>query len=77
MADNGTDWDQNLKIMSMAYNTTINLGTRETPFKLTFGRDANLSSMLDRTTHTIHEDLLNNCPRRHEYYLNKAKKLLN
>ena len=25
LADNGTDWDQNLKIISMAYNTTINL----------------------------------------------------
>ena len=26
MADNGTDGDQNLKIISMAYTTTINLG---------------------------------------------------
>ena len=59
MADNGTDWDQNLTVISMAYNTTINLETGETPFKLTFGKNANLPSMLDRIPHTKCEDLLN------------------
>ena len=43
MADNGRVWDQNLKIISMAYNTTINLGSGETPFKFTFRSESYMS----------------------------------
>ena len=52
MADNGTDWEQTLKIISMTSNTTINLGTGETLFKLTFRRNTNLPYFLDRPPHT-------------------------
>ena len=60
----------------MAYNTTINQVTGKTPFKLTFRRDANLHFMLDRIPNTKYQDLLTDCTRRHEYYLNKTKKRL-
>ena len=37
---NGTEWDKNLKIISMAHNNIKHDGTGFTPLQLTFGKDA-------------------------------------
>lgn len=73
IADNHTDWDLNLKIICMAYNTTSHETTGFTPFELTFGRKANLPSTL-ATTPTLHQDeLINLWKRRHEKYIQDAR----
>ena len=71
--DHSTEWDQNLKIICMAYNTMKNEGTGYSPFQLTFGREVNLPSMLSTTPKVKYEELLNLWKRRHEHYLQKAK----
>jgi hypothetical protein len=40
--DNQTNWDQLLEKLSFAYNTSVQLTTRLTPFELQFGRKPNI-----------------------------------
>lgn len=49
MSDNHSEWDLTLKFIFMAYNTMNHKGTGFSPFKLTFGRNANLPSVLATT----------------------------
>ena len=44
MEENHNDWDDNLKLITMGYNTSVHEGTGFTPFKLKFGRKANIPS---------------------------------
>ena len=48
--DNCTEWDKNLRFISVAHNNMKHDGIGFTPFQLTFRRDANLPSMLSTTT---------------------------
>lgn len=73
MEENKNDWDENLKIIAMAYNTAKHEGTGFSPFELTFGRKANLPSMLATTPSLKYEDLISLWKTRHEKYLRQAK----
>ena len=41
--DRQNDWDENLKLICMGYNTSVHETTGHTPFELTFGRQANVT----------------------------------
>ena len=59
IADNRTEWDLNLKIICMAYNTTAHEKTGYASFELTFGRKANLPFTLVTTQSLSHNELGN------------------
>ena len=73
MADNETEWDQNLNLVCLAFNTAVHESTRLTPFEMTFGRKANLPSALATTNSLTHQELLDIWKKRHEGYLEKGK----
>ena len=60
MEDNQTEWDVNLKLITLAYNTTVNESTGYTPFELTFGREANLPSSLTKVPVMTYNQLIEN-----------------
>ena len=77
IGESKSEWNENLKHISMAHNTTVHSTTGFTPFELTFGREANMPSemaltpkltqkralqTLERQTHRIH----NRCGRNNE-----------
>ena len=49
MADNEIEWDQNLYLDCMAFNTAVHESTGLLPVEMTFGRKANLPSTLATT----------------------------
>ena len=51
------EWDQNLNIICMAYNTSVHSGTGYTPFELTFVHKANMPSATPLTP-TLSKDEL-------------------
>ena len=58
MADNETEWDQNLNLVCLAFNTAMHESTGLTPFEMTFGKKANLPSTLATTSSFAHQELL-------------------
>ena len=50
IADNGTEWDLNLNLTYLAYNVAVYESTELTPIEMSFGRKANLPSILNTTT---------------------------
>ena len=58
MADNKTEWDQNLNLVCLAFNTATHESTGLTPFEITFRRKANLPSTLATTSSLTHQELL-------------------
>ena len=56
--DNKTEWDMNLKLITLAYNTTISDSTGYTPFELTFGREANIPSSLTKMPTVTYDQLI-------------------
>ena len=66
--DNGTEWDKNLKIISMAHYNIKHDGAGFTPFQLTFGRDANLPSMLSTTPSVKYREILSIWKERNQRY---------
>ena len=73
IADNDAEWDLNLNLTCLAYNVAVNGTTGLTPFEMTFGRKANLSSILATTTSINHQELLDIWKKRHESYQGKGK----
>ena len=73
MEDNKIEWDNTIKIVSMAYNTIKHGGIGHPPFQLTFGREPNIPSMLNTTLSIKYSDLIHRWKYRHEKYLNKAR----
>jgi hypothetical protein len=45
--DNDKEWDEILDFIRLGYNTSLHEATGFTPFELTFGRKANLSSAIE------------------------------
>lgn len=58
MTDLHTEWDKTLKFICMAYNTMQHEGTGFSPFHLTFGRNANVPSVLSTTPSLKYSDLV-------------------
>ena len=73
MADNETEWDQNLNLVCLSFNTAVNESTGLTPFEMTFGRKANLPSTLSTTSSLTYQEILNMWKKRHEEYIEKGK----
>ena len=73
MADNETEWDQNLNLVCLAFNTAVHESTGLTLFEMTFGRKANLPSALATTSTLTRQELLDICKKRHEGYLEEGK----
>ena len=73
IADNCTECDLNLKIFCMAYNITAHETTGYTPFKLTFGRRANLPSTLATIPSLSHDELVILLEKSHKNYIPKIK----
>ena len=73
MGGNENDCHENLKIISMAFNTAKHDGTGFSPFELTFGRKANLPSILATTPLLKYQDLVALWKACHEKYLRHAK----
>jgi len=42
--DNTNDWDSNLEMAMLSYNTSVHEGTKYTPYELVFGRTAYIST---------------------------------
>ncbi|XP_033229670.1 uncharacterized protein LOC117181215 [Belonocnema kinseyi] len=73
MAHNHRKWDDTLKFICMAYNTMIHEGTGFSTFYLTFGRDANLPSLLATTLNLKSPELVRLWKKRHEKYIRRAR----
>ena len=73
MSDLHTKWDKTLKFICMAYNTMVHKGTGFSPFQLTFGRDANIPSLLATTPSLKYPYLVKLCQERHGRYIIKAR----
>ena len=57
----------------MAYNTAVHETTGYTPFELTFGKEANLPSMLATTPSLTRQELVDIWKRRHDKYIERAR----
>lgn len=73
MEDNQTEWDVNLKLITLAYNTTVNESTGYTPFELTFGREANLPSSLTKVPVMTYNQLIEKWKKQHESWITRAR----
>ena len=71
-AERQNEWDQNLKVISMGYNTSVHETTGYTPFELTFGRLANLPSTIANTASLDQNELFKLWKAKHDY-LAKAR----
>ena len=73
MEENHNDWDKNLKLITMGYNTSVHEGTGYKPFELKFGCKANIPSISATTPSLKYSELIDlwrECP---ETYIKKAK----
>ena len=73
MADNETEWDQNLNLICLAFNTAVHESTGLTPFEMTFGRKANSPSALATTSSLAYQGIFDMWKKRHKEYLEKGK----
>lgn len=76
MTDRQTEWDENLKLICMGYNTAVHETTGHTPFELTFGRNANMPSAIATTHNTTYKELVTLWKKRHQNYLENAHKII-
>ena len=75
MKDKQNEWDENLKLICMGYNTSVHETTGHTPFELTFGRTANMPSTIATTPSITQEQLFKLWKTRHDNYLRKAHEI--
>ena len=75
-ADNETEWEQNLNIVRVAFNTATHESTGSTLFEMIFGRKANLPSTLATTSLLTYQELLDIWKKRHKKYLEKGRTAL-
>lgn len=75
--DRQNDWDENLKLICMGYNTSVHETTGHTPFELTFGHKANMPSTISATPSITKEQLFKLWKTRHDTYIQKAIELTN
>lgn len=73
--DRQDDFDENLKLICMGYNTSVHETTGHTPFELTFGRQANMPSSISITPSLTREQLFNLWKNRHNAYIAKARRI--
>ena len=73
MKERQNDWDENLKLICMGYNTSVHETTGHTPFELTFGRTANMPSTIATTPTITQEQLFKLWKTRHDNYIKKAR----
>lgn len=73
IGENTNDWDDHLKLISMAYNTSIHATTGYSPFELTFGRPANMPSSISLTPTLNQQELFKLWKQRHDDYLKYAR----
>ena len=59
ITDRQNDWNENLKLICMGYNTSVHETTRYTPFELTFGRQANMPSSISNNPTLTKDQLFN------------------
>ena len=71
--ENNNEWDENIKFISFAINSTTNQTTGYTPFELTFGRLPNIPSEVENSPNLTYQDLIRKWKRKHEENLQKAK----
>ena len=76
MADKNNEWNENLNIICMGYNTSVHESTKLTPFELTFGHKVNLPSAIATTSSSTKNELINLWKIRHVKYINQAKENL-
>ncbi|CAK9825385.1 Retrovirus-related Pol polyprotein from transposon 412 [Anthophora retusa] len=70
--DRQNEWDENLKLVCMGYNTSVHETTGYTPFELTFGHKANMPSTISATPSITREQLFKLWKKRHDTYIQKA-----
>ena len=73
MAENQNNWDENLKYVIFAKNSTVNQTTGFAPFELTFGRLPNIPSEIENSSNLTHQDLIRKWRKKHEENVRKAK----
>lgn len=73
MTDLNTEWDKTLNFICMAYNIMPHKGTGFSPFQLTFGRNANVPSVLATTPSIKYSELVKLWQERHERYIGKDR----
>lgn len=74
-AERQNEWDQNLKIISMGYNTVVHETTGFTPFELTFGHKANTPSTIANTCTLERDEIFRLWKARHNDYITQARKV--
>ena len=73
MAENQNNWDENLKYVTFAINSTVNQTTGFTRFELTFGRLPNIPSTIENSPNLTHQNLIRKWRKKHEENIRKAK----
>jgi hypothetical protein len=74
--DNDKEWDEILDFICLGYNTSLYEATGFTPFKLTFGRKANLPSAIAKTTELSYNDMFMLWQKQLNKYLSLARDAL-
>ena len=72
-----SEWDGNLRRISMAYSSSVHSTTGFTPFELTFGREANMPTAISLTPNLTQNELFKLWKNRHTEYLTAAKRITN
>ena len=72
LAENQNNWDENLKYVTFAINSTVNQTTGFTPFELTFGRLPNIPSEIENSPNLTHQNLIRKWRKNHEENFRKA-----
>lgn len=75
-SDRQNEWDENLNLICMGYNTSVHEAIGTTPFELTFGHKANMPSTIAATPSMTKEELFRIWKNRHDEYLRKARQTL-
>ncbi|CAK9816796.1 Retrovirus-related Pol polyprotein from transposon 412 [Anthophora quadrimaculata] len=73
MRDKNNEWDENLQLVCMGFNTAVHESTGYTPFELTFGHKANLPSTIASTPLLSQEELFKHWKQKHNAYIHKAR----
>lgn len=74
--DRQNEWDEVINLICLGYNTSVHEGTGHIPFELTFGHKANMPSAISATSTLSREELFKLWKKRHESYLESAKKII-